>query len=291
MAWATLWAVAAPALWTLTSDERVVLPFAPISALGAALAIFVAFRNNAAFGRWSEARAAWQSLLVAGRVLTRQVVASTELAERSAAVDRHTAVRYRRRVAELVAAFGWLVAAQLRPTRVDADTARRAWPGLPAALIEAPSPPLAVLTELGVTIKEGIRDGALGQFDPISMEPQLVALNAAHGTVERIATTPTPRQYDYFGRRFIDLFALLLPFAIIGLVPTSVWWTIPLSLAVSGVFVMMSVTGAANDEPFAGTVTDVPLEAIATELERDVKALVGIADVPRPAVPVDGYLW
>jgi putative membrane protein len=148
-----------------------------------------------------------------------------------------------------------------------------------------------VLIDIATSIKDGIRTGALGQFDPISTEPQLVALNNAQGTIERIATTPTLRQYDYFTRRLIELFALLAPFALLGLLPDMVWLTTPLALIIAGTFIVLAVTGAANDEPFANQVTDVPIDTICTQLEHDVLTAIGHRDPPRPLQPVDGYLW
>ena len=70
-AWALAWAIVVPVLFAITGASWLPVPFAPIGALGAALAIFIAFRNNTAFGRWNEARSAWQGVLVASRVQTK----------------------------------------------------------------------------------------------------------------------------------------------------------------------------------------------------------------------------
>lgn len=136
---------------------------------------------------------------------------------------------FQRTVAEHLIGFAWNLAAATRPARptpVTRHLDRR---------------PETVLVDLATTIKDGIRTGALGQFDPISTEPQLVALNSAQGTIERIATTPTSRQYAYFTRRLIELFALVAPFALIGLVPDAVWPAAPLSLLLAGNFIVLAV--------------------------------------------------
>lgn len=279
MAWATLWAVAAPMAFTVADDTRLILPFPVVATLGAALAIFVAFRNNSAFARWNEARTAWQTVLVASRTLTRQVLASTRAAVAAGTITESDAAGFRRSVVDQLVAFAWALAAATRPGR-PATGARR-----------VDGPPEALLIDLATTIKDGIRTGALGQFDPISTEPQLVALNTAQGTIERIATTPTLRQYDYFTRRLIELFALVTPFALIGLLPDAVWLATPLSLLLASTFIVLAVTGAANDEPFANRVTDVPIEAVCTQLEHDLLSAVGDPDPPRLLEPVDGYLW
>lgn len=279
MAWAALWATAAPVAFTMTGDQRLILPFPVVATLGAALAIFVALRNNSAFARWNEARAAWQTVLVASRTLTRQIIASTRYAAASGTINEEQENEVLQHISGLIIEFAWTLAAATRPTR-PASSAHR-----------TDRAPDAVLIDIATTIKDGIRSGALGQFDPISTEPQLVALNTAQGTIERIATTPTLRQYDYFTRRLIELFALVAPFALIGLVPNATWLTTPLALILAGTFVVLAVTGAANDEPFASRVTDVPIETICTQLEHDVLTAIGHPDPPQPLQPVDGYLW
>ncbi len=287
MVWAISWsAVAVVGAYTLL-DTWTGIPFPVVGTLTAALAIFIAFRNNTAFARWSEARTAMQSVLVASRILARQVVASTGNGVNSDAIDQEQADAFRRRTGQLLISFGWLLAAKLRPGRKVSQGYLAGDQSVAAAV----NPPAATLVELARHIKEGIRVGALGQFDPISLEPQLVALNNAQGVVERIATTPTLRQYDYLTRRGVLLLAALTPFGIISLAPDPVWLILPLAISISGIFIVMSVTGAANDEPFTGKVTDVPVEAVCTELERDVASTVGGLEVPPPAVAQSGYLW
>lgn len=83
----------------------------------------------------------------------------------------------------------------------------------------------------------------------------------------------------------------MAPFALLSLLPTAIWWTTPLALALSGTFIVMAVTGAANDEPFAGRVTDVPIATIAAEIEHDLRELLGDRMLPLVPEPVDGYLW
>lgn len=291
MAWAAVWAVAVPVVYELTDSPHLVLPFAPIAALGGALAIFVAFRNNTAFARWNEARSAWQNVLVATRVLGRQVLASAHNAVASGTVDEAAAHEFSREQLHRMAALGHILMGSVRPatdwTRVGALVGADEVAQLQAAV----NPVNEALARQGVRIKDGIRQGVLGQFDPISLEPQLSALNTAAGVIERIHRTPTPRQYEYFTRRFIGLFAALVPFAVLGLVPGSLWWTPPLALALSGVFIVMAVTGSVNEEPFANRNTDVPVLSLSIAIERELRSLLGEHDLPDEVVPVDGYLW
>jgi putative membrane protein len=289
LTWAVGWSLAVPVLFAVTGADWLALPFAPIGALGAALAIFIAFRNNTAFGRWNEARSAWQGILVAGRISSRQILAAADNAV-AAGTDAAVAAAMARELVLRLAAFGYLLGQQVRPRGMVHLDGLLAADEIAAAAASS-NPANAVLARQSVRIKDAIRAGVLGQFDPISLEPQFAALSAAQGVIERIRTTPTPRQYDYFTRRFVLLFAALVPFGVLSLVPGAIWWTVPLSLALSGVFIVMAVVGSANDEPFTGKVTDVPVAALCRELERDVRSMLGEKDLPPAAEPINGYLW
>jgi ion channel-forming bestrophin family protein len=291
LAWAALWSVAAPVLYELTDDSRVVLPFAPIGALGGALAIFLAFRNNTAFGRWNEGRVAWQNVMVACRVLTRQVVASTQSSAAAGTATDEVAHGFARETATRLIAFGLVLMGHVRGNTDWERVAALIGAQETQRLRDASNAPNMLLTQQSVRIKDAIRDGVLGQFDPISMEPQMAALNGATGVIERIKHTPTPSQYDYFTRRFVELFAMLAPFGLLSVVPNAIWWTVPLALVLSGVYIIMAVTGQANDEPFAGRFTDVPMVSICREIERDLLEQLGDSNLPPRMEPVDGYLW
>ena len=103
---------------------------------------------------------------------------------------------------------------------------------------------------------DGVRAGIVGQFDPITMEPNGVALNAAATACERIKSTPTPRQYDFFTRVAVIVFATLLPFGLESVVPADQWWWLMvLSIALSGVFIVLERVGAVVDTPFENQVT------------------------------------
>ncbi len=57
---------------------QVSLPFSIAAILGSALAIFIAFRNNSAYGRWWEARTVWGGIVNSSRVLARLVITFTD---------------------------------------------------------------------------------------------------------------------------------------------------------------------------------------------------------------------
>ena len=92
------------------------------------------------------------------------------------------------------------------------------------------------------------------------------------------------------------LFATLLPFALLSLLatestPAMGWLTVPLSILLSGVFVIMERTGSANEDPFENRITDIPMTALCTTVERDLLAMLGHSPLPDPKEPEEGYLF
>jgi putative membrane protein len=147
---------------------------------------------------------------------------------------------------------------------------------------------------MGRKIYQAMADGTLGGFDSFQMEGQLLALANYQGGCERIKYTPLPRQYDFFTRVFVLVFAFLLPFGLLGLFansPSVDWLLIPISVIVSGVFVVLEKTGAANEDPFENLITDVPMTALCNTIERDLREMLGENELPRPLRPENGYLY
>jgi ion channel-forming bestrophin family protein len=296
--WAPLAYVTAVAVVVVIASQSIegtqlTVPFAPVGTLGAAVAIFVAFRNNASYGRWWEARTVWGGIHNNSRILARQLVASTDNAIAAGSGGTPEAIlAYRRELVLRIIAFAHALRIELRGTS-DWEVLR---PLLPEAefesLMSADGRSNLVLQHLGVRIKDGVRSSIVGQFDPITLEPNLAALNTWAAASERIKHTPTPRQYDYFTRLAIAVFSTLLPFGLLSVVPADQrWWVIVLSVAVAGVFIILERVGAVVDAPFDNATTDIPLNAICTAIERDLREQIGDINRPTPAVAVDGYLW
>jgi ion channel-forming bestrophin family protein len=284
-------AVVVTAAHELFDVAHLALPFAPIGTLGAAVAIFAAFRISAANARWAEARMQWATIQNSCRVLIRQLTAATTNSVATGAATPEAAAAYRREMAGRLIAFAYVLGALLRGT----DLPGAAEPWLPADIEDldgAVDPANLVLQSVAVRVKDGVREGMVGQFDPITLEPALGALNTAATTCQRIKHTPTPRQYDYFNRVAVAAFSTLLPFGLLGaLPPTDAWWTVPLTAVIAGVFIVLERVGAVLDSPFANNVNDVPITAICRDIERDLLEQLGEQPLPEPEPVVAGYLW
>jgi ion channel-forming bestrophin family protein len=291
LAYATAVAVVVTAAHELFDVDHLAVPFPPVGTLGAAVAIFAAFRINAANARWTDARVQWGTIENSCRVVIRQLIAATTNSVATGAATTDAAASYRREMAGRLIAFACSLAARLRGTR-EPVPAERSWPDDIDGFADAVNPANLQLQSIAVRVKDGVRDGLVGQFDPISLEPALGALNAAATACERIKHTPTPRQYDYFTRIAIAAFSTLLPLGLLGALPvTDAWWAVPLTTAIAGVYIVLERVGAILDAPFANTVNDIPITAICRDIERDLLEQLGDHPLPEPVPAVAGYLW
>jgi putative membrane protein len=269
------------------------LPFAPIGTLAAALAIVVAFRANASYQRWAEARTLWQGITNNSRILARQVIAATgDAIAAGKGGPPPDVLAFQREVVLRVVAFARVLRAELRGTEIAEGLDRFLGPAELKRIEAAENGSNLLLTDIGIMIKQGVRAERIGQFDPIVLEPNLAALNNWAGGAEKIRTTPIPRQYSFFSRAFIATLTTLLPFGLVGQLDGALlWWLVPLSTVTSALFILLERTSEVNDQPFANAVTDVPLTAICQNIERDLREMLGDTELPARPVPVAGYLW
>lgn len=270
------------------------LPFVPVGVLGSALAIFVAFRNQSAYGRWWEARQLWGGIVNSSRVLARLIITFSDSHSHQPNYDAARSEAFKRTM--VYRQIAWVHALRLHLRQQESWTELQ--PFLPEEefvdILTRQNKPNYLQMLMGKQIYEAMANGTLGGFDSFQMEGQLLALANYQGACERIKNTPLPRQYDFFTRLFVWTFATVLPFGLLSLFVTSPQLTvliIPLTVIIAGMFTIMEKTGAANEDPFENRTTDVPLTAICNTIERDLREQLQEQDLPAKLEPVNGYLW
>jgi ion channel-forming bestrophin family protein len=270
------------------------LPFGPLGVLGTALAIFLGFRNNSGYARWWEARTIWGNVADSSRTLARLVISATDNARKlgkGGGAEKVTA--YQREMVLRQAAFAHALRLHLRREGTWAELARLLPPGDQERVLAAHNKPNLILQIQADRLKDGVREEMLGQFDPISLEPGLAALNGAQGGLDRIKDTPMLRQYEFFTRVFLWTFLALLPSSLLGLLPAgeAKWLALPGALVIGFIYAVTNKIGEVTEDPLEGRVQDVPMTAICTGIERDLREQLGDRDLPPAARPVDGYLF
>ncbi|MEM1134647.1 MAG: bestrophin family ion channel, partial [Bacteroidota bacterium] len=134
----------------------------------------------------------------------------------------------------------------------------------------------------------------IDDFRHVEMGKILTEFYTLQGKSERIKNFPLPRQYATVSFYFVWLFILLLPYTFIGafasLGTNYIWLTIPSTVIVAWVFYTMERIGDYSENPFEGTVNDVPITSLSRTIEIDLREMLNEMDIPQAITPVDDVL-
>jgi len=248
--------------------QRVPLEMAPFSLLGVSLAIFLAFRNNASYQRYLEARQLWGNILISGRTLVSQSLAYLP-----------TSNDGQRLAAHRVIVFAHLLRHQLRGSDPREDIERLLGTQAAEALQHRAYQPVAMLHELRSAMKGEADSQVLWVLDA-----QLNALGHAVGGCERIASTPIPYPYAVLLHRTIYLYCFLLPFGLVHAIGAAT----PI-MAVFVAYTLFALEAIAQEigDPFGTAPNSLALEAMCRTIERSLLELCGEPLPPELAVGKD----
>lgn len=86
---------------------------------------------------------------------------------------------------------------------------------------------------------------------------------------------------------------MLIPFSFITIFANAgmSWFIIPVTLLLAFVFGIVERTGAVNEEPFENLITDIPMSAFCTEIERDLREMLDETEIPPKLQAQNGYLY
>lgn len=254
--------------------HKITLTAVPFSLVGVALAIFLGFRNSASYDRYWEARKLWGRLLTDGRSAARLAIAWTSV---------ETARPFVRGVAGFVHALRH----QLRQRDGSADLHRLLPPELVARLAGQRYPAMTILLWLSGWVRARLDAGEIDANQAVQIEQALTGLNDAFGGCERIAATPLPFTYSVILHRTVYLYCMMLPFGLLD----SIGIMTPVMVAfVAYTFFAIESLGDEIEEPFGTQPNDLPLDALAINIEASVRELLGDTDLPERPQPADYLL-
>ncbi len=179
------------------------IPLLPLPLLGSAIALILSIRNNAAYGRWWEARTLWGAVLNSSRNFARGVLAQID----DSALAHHLV---RCQIAHALALRSHLLK---RPSE-DRWT-RYLPPALAASCAQAANVPIAIQVAIGQALAAARRDGKLDSMAVATLDRTLAAVVDAQGGLERIKNTPLPRQYSAIPLLFSRAYCILLPLGLV----------------------------------------------------------------------------
>ena len=261
--------------WATPAGIDLGLKVAPYEIAGAILGSLVVLRTNAGLDRWYEARKLWGGIINESRNLA--VLVSANGPEDG---------RWSREVVGWVAAFGHVTRRSLRGQKVLAELEGLIGPDEVERLAGAEHKPSAVSLKIAALLREGRDSGLLDRGAYLKAEDQRALLIDHVGGCERILKTPLASAYVVLIRRFLVVFLVSLPFALLRRVE---WMTPVLTLMVA--YPILALDHIADDlqHPFSTkSINHLPLNDITTTIETNVLALLPAgsrADRPRPGRP------
>jgi putative membrane protein len=251
----------------------------PFTIIGLALSIFLGFRNSVAYDRFWEGRRLWGDLLIASRILARQVFSLVAPGRPDNDGDLH---RLRQRMIYKAIAFAHVLRHHLRGS----DSARDVAPFLKederSRVLTSVNPPAAILRSLGQDLRDCLAQGLVNEPLAVNIDDTLNNFDRILAGCERIRSTPVPFSYTLLLHRTAYLYCFLLPF---GLVDTAGMATPIVVGLVSYTFFGLDALGDEIEEPFGTLSNDLPLAALSRNIEINLREALGETDLPEPLEP------
>lgn len=299
-----LWATVVTVLYEIIGWE-LRIPLLPLTTISGAVAFYLGFKNNASYDRMWEARKIWGAIVNASRSWaygSRDLISrvhggstmDTELARiRNRLVLRHVAwmdaLRHQLRQVKSWEHSGEIYT-RMRSSVAEYQEDLESVLGENISNVETKevlaqiNPAARLLANQSRDLAELRSRQLLDGFSHIHLQGLLDELMTQQGKAERIKNFPFPRQYStvnsYFALLLVILtpFGMLSPFEEIG----TVWLNVPFSGIVAWVFLTTDQIGGWSENPFEGLTNDVPITTMARGIERDVRQIAGISDLPPP---------
>lgn len=238
---------------------QIALEVAPYEIAGAALGLLLVLRTNAGYDRWWEARKLWGGIVNQSRNLVISTLAyGPENAE------------WREKVVHWVAVFSHVARSNLRGEPIAPEVVALIGQKEADQIASANHRPSFVALKLGLLLRDACDHSNMDRFSFIQMDRERALLIDHIGACERILKTPLPLVYSIKIRRFIALFLLTLPFALLH--RTTSDWLIPIiTMLVAYPLISLDQIGIELQNPFsAANLSHLPVDEISTNIERNL---------------------
>lgn len=251
----------------------------PFALLGITLSIFLAFRNNACYERWWEARKIWGEFVLTCRSLGRlSIVLDAQQDQLSTA--RKTLLTHG-------IAYAHALLIQLRP----ASTSQVLKANLPETLWQevrsSRNPPEVILRAMQQVLVQALRNGQIEVIQFQMLDELLQKLAQAQASCERIQNTPIPFGYTLLLHRTAYTFCFLLPFCFAN----TLGWATPFVTALAAYTLFgLDALGNELEEPFSLEVNALPINALTEMIAIDFKEALGESAIPPVPSPKDFVL-
>jgi putative membrane protein len=263
----------------LTRKFNGVIPEMPITIpafIGTAISVILSFKINQSYDRWWEARKIWGSIVNDSRTLVLQLqsfVSKEQQNEIKEIAYRHIAWCFS--LGQSLRGLDGTENLNRYISETDLDKIKK-----------HSNKPLALLQLNALQIADLKDEGSLELFAHVQINNTLVNVSNAMGMAERIKSTVFPQTYRLFLHFFIFIFVVTLS---IALTDIENLFEVPLLIVISASFFLLEKSATHLQDPFSNRPTDTAMTTIATNIEINIKQLLGEAEVPEPLKPHSFY--
>lgn len=239
------------------------LDVSPLGFAGAVLGILLVIRLNAGYDRWWEARTKWGGIVNQSRNLVISAMA----------YGPHDS-EWRENVVRWTAVFPYAAHLSLRNEQPSAEIDNLIGNQGSSELAAANHMPSLVALRIGELLKDATERFEMDGFSFMQIDRERSLLVDHIGACERILATPLPRIYSITIRRFILLFLLMLPIALLHVMDSA--WSIPIiTMLVAYPLLTLDQIGVELENPFSeSNLSHLPLDDISANIERNLLAML-----------------
>jgi len=243
----------------------------PVYFIGVSISIsvFLGFRNNVAWGRYSEARKLWGDLLIATRSLMREFINTSRASQED-----------RKIVVDLLITYAQVLKSTLRHEAVSTPTTKAT--SRPQAYTRIATPCNALLQEIGLCLYHNRSDERLYQ----NYNHYLNQISTIQGGCERISNTPIPFAYSLLLHRTVGIFCAIYPLLLID---NFGFLTLLFSIFTTYALLALDAIATELEDPFGHEDNDLPLSAICNTIEIDLREMVEDSELPEKMKPDKHY--
>lgn len=314
--WLTVWSVIMTLIYEFTPFSWSI-PWLPLSVIGTAVAFYVGFKNNSAYDRLWEARKIWGAIVNDSRSIGSMIKAyvsdtfteadKVELDRwKQQLIYRHIAWLYTLRN-QLLIPTPWEHVNQGKHIGKLNKKRRESWGvGLHAdggfteeelkkllpseeyeRLINCKNTATQIIDQQSQVLVDLRKKLLIDDFRHMELQNVLNRFYEHQGKCERIKKFPLPRQYASMSLVFVGIFIFLLPFGMVSefakLGELGAWISVPFTVLIGWVFVMMELIGDYSENPFEGLGNDIPMLSLCRTIEIDLREMLGETELP-PAI-------
>lgn len=255
-------------IYTLKPDWLPKFDGGPFALLGITLSIFLAFRNNACYERWWEARKVWGEFMLTARNLARLSQILDTQGELSAA---------RKQLLEYNIAYAHALLKQLRPGDQLPRIKQLLAAPVAEAYLQSKNPPEVILRAMERILIQALAEGRIQPIQFNLLEELIQKLAATQAACERIQSTPIPFGYTLLLHRTAYTFCFLMPFCFAN----TLGWATPFVTALAAYTLFgLDALGNELEEPFAPIANALPINALTEVIDIELMEALGQSDLP-----------